>query len=71
MEATGVVRRRLEGLLPPAKRTGRPYTHDRWMVLDAIMYIRHMGCGWHGLPQEFPPWQTVYAELRRWKEMGI
>ncbi len=70
MAVTDVVWRRLEAVLPRAKRTGRPYAHDRRMVLEAIVYVMQTGCGWRGLPDQFPPWQTVYAQLRRWKETG-
>ena len=62
---------RLEPLLPPAQRLGRPYDHERRRVLDAIMYVKHTGCGWRHLPSHFPPWQTVYAQLVRWRESGI
>ena len=66
-----MVWRRLEGLLPPAQRTGRPYTYNRRVVLEAIVYVMQTECGWRGLPAEFPPWQTVYSQLCRWKESGV
>ena len=66
-----MVWRRLEGLLPPANRPGRPYTYGRRVILEAIIYVMQTECGWRGLPAEFPPWQTVYAQLCRWKEIGI
>ncbi len=71
VEVLDVVWRRLEALLPPAGRGGRPYTYDRRTVLEAIVYVMQTGCGWRELPDQFPPWQTVYAQLRRWKETGI
>jgi transposase len=70
-EVMDVVWGRLEGLLPAGKRTGRPYTYARRVVLEAIVYVMQAGGGWRELPTEFPPWQTVYAQLRRWKERGI
>ena len=70
-EVLDVVWGRLEGLLPDGKRTGRPYTYDRRVVLEAIVYVMQTGCGWRGVPVEFPPWQTVYSQVCRWKEMGI
>jgi Putative transposase of IS4/5 family (DUF4096) len=66
-----VVWQRLAAVLPPAKRTGRPYAHDRRVVWEAIVYVMQSGCGWREVPTEFPPWQTVYAQLCRWKELGI
>jgi hypothetical protein len=62
---------RLEPLLPPTQRTGRPFAHDRRLVLEAIVYVRQSDCAWRTLPSRFPPWQTVYAQLCRWRETGI
>ena len=66
-----VVWQRLEPLLPPARRTGRPYAHHRRTVLEAIVYVMQTGCAWNQLPKQFPPWQTVYAQLVRWRKTGI
>jgi putative transposase len=66
-----VVWRRLEAVLPSTGRVGRPYTNDRRTVLEAIVSVMQTGCGWRGLPDQFPPWQTVSAQLSRWKETGI
>jgi transposase len=68
---TDVVWSRLAPLLSPVKRVGRPYDHDRKVVLHAIMYVMRTGCAWHTLPSGFPPWQTVYAQLARWRKTGI
>jgi transposase len=29
-------------------------------IMDAIFYINRTGCQWRYLPNDFPPWQTVY-----------
>jgi putative transposase of IS4/5 family DUF4096 len=63
--------RRLLALLPPSKRSGRPYSHDRRVVLEAIVYVMQTDCGWRNLPSRFPRWQTVYAQLRQWRKTGI
>ena len=49
----------VERHLPPAKATGRPRTHVRREILDAIFYVIRTGCQRRLLPHEFPPWQTV------------
>ncbi len=67
---TDVVWRRLEVVLPPAKRHGRPDAHDRRVVLNAIVYVLQTGCAWHTLPSHVPPWQTVYAQFDRWRKTG-
>ena len=70
-EETDVVWRRLEALLPPAERVGRPYKYERRLVLEALVYLMHSDCGWQHLPARFPPWPTVYAQLRQWRKTGI
>ena len=70
-DETDVVWRRLEALLPPAERVGRPYTYERRLVLEALVYLMHTDCGWQHLPARFPPWPTVSAQLRHWRKTGI
>lgn len=62
---------RLEPLLPPRRRVGHPYTHDRRRVLEAIIYVMSTNCGWQHLPRHFPPWKTVYSQFARWRANGI
>ena len=61
-------------LLPvPACQTpagGRPETHCRRAVVDAIRYVIHNGCVWRALPADFPPWRTVYGLYQRWNAAG-
>jgi putative transposase len=64
----------LEPLLPAMlSRTelgGRPEKHRRRTMIDAMFYVADNGCKWRALPGDFPPWQTVYAMLARWKADG-
>lgn len=71
MDVLDVVWQRLEPLLPPVGRLGRPYDHDRRLVLEAIVHVMETDCGWRNLPSHFPPWQTVYAQLAQWRQRGI
>ena len=70
-EVTERVWRQLEPLLAPAQRGGRPWTHDRRVVFDAIVHVMHTDCGWRALPSHVPPWQTVYAQFAQWRKTGI
>jgi Putative transposase of IS4/5 family (DUF4096) len=63
--------RRLEPLLSTGKRSGRPYSQERWLVLEAIVHVMQTDCGWQALPSHFPPWKTVYAQYRQWRKAGI
>ena len=58
----------LEQLLPQSKTRG--YTVSRHMVINAILYQLKNGCQWRDLPADFPKWQTVYSQFRRWQLDG-
>jgi transposase len=64
----------LSPLLPArawqAGRGGRPETHCRRAVVDAIRYVTHNGCVWRAVPADFPPWRTVYGLYQRWHASG-
>ncbi len=40
-------------------------------ILNAIFYILRTGCQWRYLPQEFPPWKTVYTYLKKWRDQNL
>jgi transposase len=65
----------IEPMLPvPACQTstgGRPEAHPRRAVWDAIRYVNDSGCKWRALPQDFPPFQTVFGFFSRWSEAGV
>jgi transposase len=55
---------------PPRAPGGRPASHEKRAVLNAILYLGRAGCAWRMLPKDFPPWQTVYGYFRDWREDG-
>ena len=61
---------RLEPLLPPPKRRGRPRAHDR-KTLNGILYMLRTGCRWQDVPREYGSPATCWRRLRRWEEEGI
>lgn len=56
----------LEPLIPLAKHGGRPREHPMKNILDAIWYKVKTGCQWRQLPNDYPPWRTVYEYFRNW-----
>jgi transposase len=60
----------LEALLPSKSSTGRPREHALYDIVNAIVYILYEGCRWRSLPQEYPPWRTVYWWFARWRKDG-
>jgi putative transposase len=56
--------------LPEPAPQGRPRLHGLRAILDAVFYVLKSGCPWRLLPQEFPPWKTVYDWFRKWRIDG-
>ncbi len=60
----------LRPLLPDAKPGGRPRSADLREVVNAMLYLLRTGCPWRALPHDLPPWGTVWAYFRRWRDDG-
>ena len=58
-------------LVPDAKPGGRPRKASSRELVNAILYALRAGCSWRLLPADFPPWQTVYYYLQRWRREGV
>jgi transposase len=50
---------------------GRPESHDRRVIVDAIRYVTDNGIKWRSLPADFPPWKTVHGFFSRWRHQGV
>jgi transposase len=61
---------RLEPLLPPKSRTGRP-PKDRRTIIDALLWLAKAGAPWRDLPERFGPWRTVATRFYRWTRAGL
>jgi putative transposase len=51
---------KLEPLLPPPSRRGRPREHTLREIVNAIFYVTNNGIKWRAMPHDLPPWQSVY-----------
>ncbi len=60
----------LEPLIPPATPGGRPRRVDLSEILNAVRSLLWAGCAWRLVPHDLPPWETVYASVRRWQADG-
>lgn len=58
-------------LVPEARPGGRPRATSSRELVNAILYALRGGQAWRLLPHDFPPWQTVYYDLRRWQAEGV
>jgi len=61
----------LKPYLQPKQKRGRACKHDRKHIVDAILYVIKGGITWRMLPNDFPPWKTVYDHFRNWNQKGI
>jgi transposase len=57
-------------LIPQPKGGGRPATYERREIVDGMRYVVRTGCWWRRLPSDFPPWETVYGYVSRWRDDG-
>lgn len=60
----------LRGLLPASAATGRPRRVNLMSVIEGIFYVLVSGCAWRLLPQQYPPYSTVYYYFRKWRDDG-
>jgi transposase len=54
--------------LMPLDATQR--THDLREVFNAVRYLVRGGIPWRMLPNDVPPWYTVYQQAQRWMAAG-
>ena len=45
--------------------------HELREVFNALRWIVHTGAPWRYLPGDFPPWEAVYQQTRRWLDAGV
>ena len=50
--------------------TGRKVKWPVRKLLDAVFYLLKSGTQWRMLPNDLPPWQTVYWYYRKWSGDG-
>jgi putative transposase len=60
----------VEPYLPVRQPRGRPWTHTRREIVNAIFYLIRTGCAWRLLPRDLPPWRTVFHYWRLWRLDG-
>ena len=58
----------LDELLPKSKT--RKSFISKHLIVNGILYQLKNGCQWRDLPDNFPNWQTVYSQFRRWRLDG-
>lgn len=44
--------------------------HDLREVFNALRWMARAGAPWRMMPGDFPPWEAVYQQTRRWLDAG-
>lgn len=57
--------------LTPKGPGGRPRKYQIREIINAIMYLTKTGCQWRMLPNDFPPWKSVYGCFAKWRTNGF
>jgi putative transposase len=55
----------------PASKRGNGHKHSKKVIVDAILYIVKGGIPWRMMPNDLPPWQTVYDHFSKWSKRGV
>src|SRR5215213_1662242 len=45
--------------------------YDLREIFNALRWMVHTGAPWRYLPGDFPPWEAVYQQTRRWLSAGV
>ena len=69
-ELTDAEWQRLQPLLPPRARSGRPPKEHR-TIINALLWLAKTGAPWRDLPERFGPWRTVVTRFYRWTASGL
>ena len=56
--------------LPKPCATGRPRAWPMREIVNGIFYVMRAGCPWRLLPNDLPPWETIYRWFAAWRDDG-
>src|SRR6201987_68700 len=56
--------------LPKPCATGRPREWPMREIINGIFYVTRAGCPWRLLPNDLPPWGTIYRWFAAWRDDG-
>ncbi len=55
----------------PISKRGNSHQHSKKTMVHAILYVVKGGIQWRLMPNDFPPWQTVYDHFNRWNKRAV
>ena len=54
--------------LPKPCATGRPRAWPMREIVNGIFYVMRAGCPWRLVPNDLPPWGTIYRWFAAWRD---
>jgi transposase len=69
-DLTGAEWRVIAPHLPKPCATGRPRAWPMREIVNGIFYVMRAGCPWRLLPNDLPPWGTIYRWFAAWRDDG-
>jgi putative transposase len=61
----------IEAYFTREKRGKHFQTHNKRDLVNAVLYLNKTGCQWRLLPNDFPPYVTVWSFYRRAVKSGL
>lgn len=61
----------LVGYLALVREDAPQRKHSLREVFNSLRYLVRTGIQWRFLPHDFPPWDAVYQQARRWLDAGV
>ena len=55
--------------LPKPSATGRPREWPMREIINGIFYVTRADCPWRLLPNDLPPWGTIYRWFAAWRDV--
>jgi putative transposase len=55
----------------PNSKRGSSHKHEKKQIVNGILYLLKGGITWRLLPNDFPPWKTVYDHFSKWSKKGV
>ena len=61
----------IQGFFKRKDPRGRKEKHSKRSIVNAILYVIKGGIQWYMLPNDFPPYKTVYDYFSQWNKSGL
>ena len=70
-DLTDVEWEQIKGVFENKSRGEHLCKHDKRNLVNGVLYIENTGCKWRQLPNDYPPYATVWNFYRQVKIKGL